>query len=83
MNKIIIQVLQSDFLQKGRYDDDLKYRLAKANKVKLSTIDRWYRDEDTMLTTATNLEIMRSHFGLPGDSVLVEPKEIEPEETAA
>ena len=79
---MLIQLLIAALIEKGKGDDDLKYKLAKANlingnPVKISTIERWFREQDVMLTTATNLEIIRRHFNLDKDAVLTEPKEIE------
>lgn len=69
----MIKVLSQKYIDAGRTDDDLRYTMAKTNKVKISTIDRWFRENDVMLTTATNLQIMASHFQIKNiDSLLSE-----------
>lgn len=72
-----IKILKRTYLDQARSDDDLRYKLAKLNDCKISTIDRWIQAEDHRLTTATNLEEMRKHFQLLEASELLEEKEVE------
>lgn len=72
-----IQVLGSDINSQVRKNDELKLKLAKSNKVKVDTVNRWLREDDVILTTTTNLEIIREGLGLESNVVLTEPKELE------
>jgi hypothetical protein len=74
-----IQILSSALKPRVRKDDDLKLKLAKANEVKVDTVNRWLREDDSILTTVTNLEIIREGLGLRKSAVLTEPKELEPQ----
>lgn len=58
------QILEPGLKKKVRKDDELKLALAKANDVKVDTVNRWLRVNDVMLTTVTNLAIIRQHFKL-------------------
>jgi hypothetical protein len=58
------QILDTELKAKVRKDDELKLKLAKANEVKVDTVNKWLREDSVMLTTATNLEIIRDHFKL-------------------
>jgi len=60
--KMQIKILRPDFNKQARLSDDLKLRLAKANQVQASTIYSWLRFNDPMITTATNLFILKDHF---------------------
>lgn len=73
-----IQVLDSEIKGKVRKDDELKLTLAKTNKVKVDTVNRWLREDDVILTTATNLEIIRAWFDIDEMVSMTEPKELEP-----
>lgn len=57
-------LLNTKFIDKAKSDDDLRYELAKANDCKISTIDRWLRENDVMLTTASNLAIIQKHYSI-------------------
>jgi hypothetical protein len=59
-----LQIIDPELKARIRKDDELKLKLAKANAVKVDTVNRWLREDDVILTTATNLEIIRAHFGL-------------------
>lgn len=74
-----IQILESEINSQVRKDDELKLKLAKSNKVKVDTVNRWLREDDVILTTTTNLEIIREGLGLKKTAVLTEPKELEPQ----
>ena len=67
------QILDSELKAKVRKDDELLLKIAKANQVKVDTVKRWLREDEVMLTTATNLDIIRSHFKLPARQVMTEP----------
>lgn len=59
-----LQIIDPELKARIRKDDELKLKLAKANAVKVDTVNRWLREDDVILTTATNLEIIRAHFSL-------------------
>jgi hypothetical protein len=59
-----LQIIETGLKARVRKDDELKLKLAKANNVKVDTVNRWLREDDVMLTTATNLAIIRDHFKL-------------------
>jgi hypothetical protein len=67
------QILETELNKKVRRDDDLKLLLAKANNVKVDTINRWLREDDVMLTTITNLDIIRRYFKLSKSTHLTQP----------
>lgn len=72
-----IQVLDSEIKGRVRKDDELKLNLAKFNKVKVDTVNRWLREDDVILTTTTNLEIIRTGLNLPADATMTEAKEVQ------
>lgn len=72
-----IQVLDSEIKGRVRKDDELKLSLAKLNKVKVDTVNRWLREDDVILTTTTNLEIIRTGLNLPADATMTEAKEVQ------
>lgn len=74
---MIIDVLEAEIKGRVRKDDELKLALAKANVVKVDTVNRWLREDDVMLTTVTNLEIIRKGLELPADVSMTEPRELE------
>ena len=74
-----ILILESEIKKRVRLDDELKLVLAKANSVKVDTVNKWLREDDDILTTATNLAIIRKHFDIPGDEPLTESKDVIPE----
>lgn len=67
---MIQQILDTELKAKVKKDDELKLKIAKANDVKVDTVTRWLREDDVMLTTATNLSIIRAHYKLPAKQVL-------------
>lgn len=69
------QILDSELKAKVRKDDELVLKIAQANQVKVDTVKRWLREDDVMLTTATNLAIIRAYFKLPAKQVLTQDKE--------
>lgn len=75
---MIQQILDTELKAKVRKDDELKLKIAKANQVKVDTVNRWLREDDVTLTTATNLAIIKSHFKLPSKYVMTTDKQTEP-----
>lgn len=73
-----VQILKYEIKVMVRKNDDLKLQLAKTNDIKVGSIDRWLREDDVMLTTVTNLQIIRNHFQLDPAMVLTEEKESQP-----
>ena len=71
-----LQILCSEIKPQVSKNDDLKLKLAKANGVRVPTIDRWLRTSDVMLTTAMNLSIIREELELDDTVELIE--EVEP-----
>ena len=72
---MLVKVIKKVFINSIKNDAALKNRLAELNDCKLSTIAEWLRNEDIMLTTATNLAAIKTHFGLLEVSELMEEKE--------
>lgn len=70
------QILDTELKGRVRKDDELVLRIAQANQVKVDTVKRWLREDDVMLTTATNLAIIRTYFKLPAKQVLTQDKEV-------
>lgn len=62
---MIRQIIAAELKGRIRKDDELKLQLAKVNDVKVDTVNRWLREDDVILTTATNLEVIKLHFKLP------------------
>jgi len=60
-----LQIIDTELKARVRKDDDLKLKLAKVNEVKVDTVNRWLREDNVILTTITNLEIIRVHYNLP------------------
>lgn len=72
-----ILVLDSEIKGKVRKNDELKLALAKSNNVKVDTVNRWLREDDVILTTATNLAIIRAGLKLSTRTIMTEEKENE------
>ena len=66
------KILAPLFTKKILVDDDLRLKLAKANNVKVSTIDRWLRTDDEMLTTASNLELISNYYDVVESAELLQ-----------
>lgn len=75
---MILQILETELKARVKKDDELKLRIAKANDVKVDTVTRWLREDDVMLTTATNLSIIRAHYNLPAKQKMTQDKEPAP-----
>ena len=56
--------IKPQFIEVIRKDEDLKLEIARANGVKMSTVDRWLKDGDEVLTTFRNLGILKRYFGV-------------------
>lgn len=72
---MILQILDTELKARVKKDDELKLKIAKANNVKVDTVTRWLREDDVMLTTATNLSIIRGHYELPARQRMTQDKE--------
>lgn len=75
---MIQQILDTELKGRVRKDDELKLKIAQANQVKVDTVNRWLREDDITLTTATNLAIIKEHFKLPAKYVMTKDKQVEP-----
>jgi len=69
---MIQQIIAAELKSRVRKDDALKLKLAQVNQVKVDTVNRWLREDDVILTTATNLDIIRDHFKLPKSYKMVQ-----------
>src|SRR5690348_664635 len=81
-NIIIKMIIKIEYKAKIRKDDELLLELATANRkgnrsVRVATVERWLRDDNPILTTVTNLAIIKRRFGI------VENDELLAEETIA
>lgn len=65
-----VQILRTEYIDRLRTDPELKGKIAAINGGQVSTVDRWIKERHKLLTTATNLELMRSHWGLPATESL-------------
>lgn len=72
-----VQILSQEIKTLVRRDDDLMLMLAKANKVRVDSVGRWLTNNDDILTTATNLSIIREGLKLADNVILTESKELE------
>lgn len=77
-----VKVIKKVFINSIKNDPVLKDRLAKLNGCEPSTIAKWLRTEDIMLTTATNLAAIKTHFGLLEVSEIMEEREPEQADAA-
>lgn len=74
-NKNIIKkmILKIEYVERIRKDDELLLELAKANEVRVATVERWLREKNQILTTAGNLLIIKKRLEvLDSDELLVE-----------
>lgn len=69
---MIQQILDTELKGRVKKDDELKLKIAKTNNVKVDTVNRWLREDEVILTTATNLDIIRDHFKLPKSYKMVQ-----------
>ncbi len=74
-----ILTLKQQYLDAIRKDPILQGALAAANRVSTYTIDKWRRENDDSLTTATSLGIIRERLKLNNSIELTEPQEFNTE----
>jgi len=70
-------IIKIEYKARIRKDDELLLELATANRkgsraVRVSTIERWLRDDSPMLTTVTNLDIIKRRFNIKDNEELLE-----------
>ena len=66
------KMIKKVFINSIKNDGALKEKLANACHCKISTIERWLRESDIMLTTIGNIPIIKNHFGLSQDTEILE-----------
>jgi hypothetical protein len=67
------QILKTIYKEAIKKDQDLQMAIAKANNVVFRTVDRWLKEDNVILTTVTNLELIRNRCGLTKSETLTEP----------
>lgn len=78
-----IQILKKEYKDAIRKDVFLKAKIAAVNEVSTWTVDRWRTENDRLLTTATNLGIIRRHLKIPMKECLTEAVEVNVENSEA
>lgn len=68
-----IQILKKQYKEAIKKDVYLKAQIAAINEVSTWTVDRWRTDDSPLLTTATNLSIIRTRLKLADNITLTEP----------
>lgn len=71
-----VEIISEEVNRRIRRDDDLKLALAKNNNVKVVSIDRWLREDDVMLTTSTNMQIIRKGLNIPESESIIQIVEL-------
>lgn len=66
------KTIKRSFLTALLTNKELKAKLASQNQRSIGTIERWLRNEDDILTTATNLAVIKDHFGLLEETEILE-----------
>lgn len=74
-----VKTIKQAFLTAMKFDKELKGKLALHNERSVFTIECWIRDENVLLTTASNLDIIKNHFGLLEGTEILEVVPIENE----
>ncbi|HEY4287299.1 MAG TPA: hypothetical protein VGN00_09400 [Puia sp.] len=69
-------IIKIEYVERIRRDDDLLLILAKANGVRVTSIERWLRKNNKILTTAENLGILSKHLRVDATGLLQEDKKI-------
>jgi len=69
------QILKGEYKQAIKKDQDLQMAIAKANGVTFRTVDRWLKEDNVILTTVTNLELIRKSCGLSESEILTTAEE--------
>jgi hypothetical protein len=72
-----IQILKQEYKNIVRSNPRLKAEIAAANDCSNWTVDRWRIDNSPMLTTATNLAIIKNFLKLNDDVILTDVVEAE------
>ncbi len=72
-----VMTIKPAFLNALKNDSLIKQKLAERNEVSLATIERWLRGENMLLTAATNLSLIKDHFGLLEASEILESRGVE------
>jgi hypothetical protein len=68
-----IQILKKQYKDAIKKDVYLKAQIAAINEVSTWTVDRWRTDDSPLLTTATNLSIIRTRLKVADNVTLTEP----------
>ena len=76
IGNVQVKTIKQAFLTAMRFDKELKGKLAAHNNRSVFTIECWIRDENALLTTATNLAIIKDHFGLLEGSEVLEVESV-------
>jgi membrane-bound lytic murein transglycosylase len=71
-----VHILKPEFKEKIRLDDDLVLKIAKANGVRYTSVTRWILDDSKMITTATNIAIVKDHLNLNETEILTQEADI-------
>ena len=75
------KILKYQFVKDIQLDDELLFMLAKANGVRIRSVQRWLASWDKrngrILTTADNLAIIAKHFGISETADLLEEEYVE------
>jgi hypothetical protein len=71
-------MIKEPFLIAMRYDPKIREKLADDNKVAPTTIQDWIRENNPILTTIKNLDIIKKHFGLLEAKEILEQDTTEP-----
>lgn len=78
-----IQTLKEEYKDAIRKDVFLKAKIAAVNQVSTWTVDRWRTENHPLLTTATNLGIIRRHLKVAQKVCLTEPVDVNAERSEA
>jgi hypothetical protein len=70
-------MIKAPFLISMKNDPEIRMKLAIANGVAPATIQAWLRAKDPLLTTASNLAIIKNHFGVLDVAEILEQETIE------
>ncbi len=68
--------IKEPYMISMKNDPAIRQKLAEANKVLPTTIQSWLRNEDPLLTTAMNMDIIKNHFGLLQGTQILEQEPI-------
>jgi hypothetical protein len=65
-------VLKPNIIQTLRDKEVIQFKIATALNRKFRTVDRWIRENDSMLTSPAVLAIIKQETGLPDNEILEE-----------